>query len=166
MHYFGYCTWLSDAELRKYVPEARLITRATAHNHRVEFRAAGDRQDRGWCHLSNKGDAYGKQTLGLVFEVADSRLNDIFDDFDIVYLTVHGDDGVAYDCFTYVLSNPGIPVRPPNYYWQHIPDGLKEQSFPADYVNDVMATYQAAAPCPDADRPAPSVQPGKDASTR
>ena len=71
MYYFAYCTWLEDAELRRYVPEARLVTPAVAKNHRVEFRAAGDRRDRGWCHLSNIGRAYGQETQGMVFEVDD-----------------------------------------------------------------------------------------------
>mgnify|MGYP000881573506 CR=1 FL=1 len=166
MYYFGYCTWLEDAELRKYVPEAKFVTKAIARNYRIEFRAADVRVDRGWCHLANKGDAFGIETQGIVFEVDDSRVKDDFDDFDIVYLTVHGADGVAYDCFTYVLTDPGTPMRPPNYYWQHVPDGLVEQGFPQEYRDFVQATYEAAAECPDADRPAPAAKPGKDASTR
>lgn len=38
MYYFAYCTWLSDAELRKYVPEARYVTKAKAHNWQIQFR--------------------------------------------------------------------------------------------------------------------------------
>ncbi|MBI2756541.1 MAG: gamma-glutamylcyclotransferase [Chloroflexi bacterium] len=166
MYYFGYCTWLSDAELRKYIPEARFVTKATAKNHRVEFRAAGDRRDRGWCHLANKDRALGQETQGIVFDVDDAHLQDTFEDFDIVYLTVHGADGRAYDCFTYVLSHPGTPMRPPNFYWRHVPHGLEEQDFPAVYRARVLATYNEAAECPDADRPAPSAKPSREASTR
>jgi drug/metabolite transporter (DMT)-like permease len=166
MYYFGYCTWLDPAELAKYFPEARLVTRAVARNWKVEFRAAGDRRDRGWCHLNNIGAAFGSDTLGLVFEVEDARLKDDFDDFDIVYLTVHGDDGNAYDCFTYVLSDPGVPMRPPNYYWSHVPRGLRAMDFPARYIEHVEQTYADALACPDADRPAPSANPGKAADTR
>ncbi len=166
MYYFAYCTWLEDAELRRYVPEARLVTPAVAKNHRVEFRAAGDRRDRGWCHLSNIGRAYGQETQGMVFEVDDSHLHDDFEDFDIIYITVHGADGVAYDCYTYGLSRPGIPMRPPNFYWRHIPAGLAEHGFPAEYRALIQATYEEAAPCPDADRSAPSATPGKAANTR
>ena len=51
-------------------------------------------------------------------------------------------------------------------YWQHIPDGLAEHDFPKAYVDSVLATYEAAAPCPRADRPNPSAVPGKSAATR
>jgi hypothetical protein len=166
MYYFGYCTWLHDAELRKYVPEAKFVTKAVARNHKVEFRTAGDRKDRGWCHLSNKGRALGANAQGIVFEVDDKHLQEDFDDFDIIYLTVHGNDGAVYDCFTYILTNPGIPMRPPEYYWRHIPEGLKEQNFPAEYHAVVQATYDEAAECPDANRSAPDAKPGKDANTR
>jgi len=166
MYYFGYCTWLSSPELRKYMPEAQSVTQAEARNHKVEFRAASGRSDRGWCHLSNGQDAFGSSVIGLVLECDDRRATEEFDDFDIIYLTVHGVDGIAYDCFTYVLTEPGEPMRPPNYYWQHIPDGMREQGFPPEYIQEVTAIYQAATECPDAARPAPSGQPGRDAATR
>ena len=166
MYYFGYCTWLEDAELRKYVPEARFVTKAKAHNHKVEFRAAGERRDRGWCHLADRGDVFGSEAQGAVFEVGDGRIHDDFDDFDIVYLTVHGDDGLAYDCFTYVLSTPGMPMRPPNYYWNHVPKGLVDMDFPVEYRNRVQKIYEAAAECPDADRLPPAAKPGRNAATR
>ncbi len=165
MHYFAYCTWLRDGELRKYVPEAKYVTKAKAHNRRVEFRASDDRTDRGWCHLADV-DAWGFDTQGIVYEVDDARLKDDFDDFDIVAVTVHGDDGKTYDCFTYNLTRPGIPMRPPHYYWRHIPEGLEEQNFPEDYKAKVMEIFDSAAECPDFDRPAPGVTPGRDASTR
>jgi hypothetical protein len=166
VYYFGYCTWLDEPELRRYQPEAKLVTRAVARNHKVEFRAAGSRTDRGWCHLSNVGDAYGAETVGLVYECDDARLQDDFDDFEIIYLTVMGDDGKFYDCFTYVLSQPGALMRPPKFYWNHIPVGMRKWTFPDSYINQVESTYGNAAECPDADRPPPSAIPGRAAATR
>jgi hypothetical protein len=165
MYYFGYCTWLEDAELRKYFPEAKAVTKAKAHNWKIEFRTAGNRRDRGWCHLANV-DTLGKRAQGIVFEVDEKHLKDDFEDFDIVFLTVYGDDGKMYDCFTYILSDPGIPMRPPKYYWSHIPNGLVEQAFPNEYRNEVQAIYDSAAECPDADRTPPSSKPSKDRATR
>lgn len=166
MYYFGYCTYLLDSELRKYLPEARPVTKAHAANHRIQFRAAGDRTDRGWCHLSDRGTARGGVARGMVFEVDDDRIKDEFDDFDIIYLTVAGDDGNYYDCFTYVLSNPGIAMRPPRYYWERVPAGFAEQKFPQAYLDEIQATFDEAAECPDFDRPMPAGAPGRDASTR
>lgn len=166
MYYFGYCTYLLESELRKYLPEAVVVTKAKALNHQIQFRAAGERTDRGWCHLADRGPVYGKSTQGIVFEVDDSRIHDDFDDFDIVYLTVHGDDGKPYDCFTYALSNPGIRMRPPRFYWARVPDGLSEQGFPTEYQQEVQQIFDEAAECPDFDRPAPAVAPGRSADTR
>ncbi|GLI27602.1 hypothetical protein ARHIZOSPH14_18440 [Agromyces rhizosphaerae] len=166
MYYFGYCTYLLESEVAKYLPEARQVTKAVARNHQIQFRAAGERLDRGWCHLADRGAAFGTDAQGLVFEVNDGRNRDEFDDFDVVYLTVHGEDGVAYDCFTYVLSQPGKRMRPPRFYWERIPSGLEEQGFPAEYRHRVQQTFDEAAECPDFDRPMPAGAPGKDASSR
>jgi hypothetical protein len=166
VYYFGYCTYLLESELRKYLPEARVVTKAKAKNHQIQFRAAGDRTDRGWCHLADRGEAFGKTAQGMVFEVDDKHLQDDFDDFDIIYLTVAGDDGGHYDCFTYVLSNPGKPMRPPRYYWERVPNGLAEQQFPVAYQAEVKQIFQDAAECPDFERPVPAGAPGRDASTR
>ncbi|MED7924392.1 hypothetical protein SMD20_09125 [Nonomuraea sp. LP-02] len=165
MYYFGYCTYLLDEELRKYLPEAVQVTKAKAVNHQIQFRAAGERTDRGWCHLANVG-TYGKAAQGIVFEVDDTRMKDEFDDFDIVYLTVQGDDGKSYDCFTYILSRPGVRMRPPRFYWERVPNGLKEQNFPADYQAEVQRIFDEAAECPDFERPMPAGKPGRSADTR
>jgi len=45
MHYFAYCTWLHDAELRRFFPEAKLLTKGYAANHRLQFHAAGERTE-------------------------------------------------------------------------------------------------------------------------
>jgi hypothetical protein len=162
MHYFAYCTWLNDPELRRFMPEARFVTKAYAANHRLQFHAAGTREDRGWCHLNGTGDAWGNKALGMVFEHSPED----YEDFERFSLTVHGDDGKAYDCWTYRMTDPGIAMRPPNFYWQHIPDGLTANQFPQAYIDAVLATYNKAAPCPRADRPNPSAVPGKSAATR
>ena len=166
MYYFAYCTYLLEDELRKYLPEAERIVKASVANHEIQFRAAGKREDRGWCHLADRGSAFGKTAQGQVLEVNDDRVNDHFDDFDIVYLTVKGEDGNYYDCFTYVLTEPGIRMRPPRYYWERVPNGFREQEFDETYVQSIETTFDEAAECPDFERPMPAGAPGKSAATR
>ncbi|MFT3906885.1 MAG: hypothetical protein QM718_11315 [Steroidobacteraceae bacterium] len=166
MHYFGYCTWLDDPELRRFMPQARAVTKGYAANHQLAFHAAGERLDRGWCHLEDGAAALGRKALGVVFTHDPKHFAEDYDDFRRVFLTVHGDDGKTYDCWTYTLIRPGKPMRPPNFYWEHIPVGLKQWEFPASYIEEVLATYHAAAECPRADRPNPSAIPGRTADTR
>jgi hypothetical protein len=166
MYYFAYCTWLNDPELRRYAPEARFVTKGYAANHRLEFHAAGSREDRGWCHFNSNAKAWGNKCLGAVFELSEQQFGEDYEDFERCAVTVHGDDGRTYDCWTYRMTQPGIAMRPPNFYWQHIPDGMKKLGFPDEYVQSVLATYESAAPCPRADRPNPSAVPGKSAATR
>lgn len=166
MYYFAYCTWVNDPELRRYMPEAEFVTKGYAANHQIRFHAAGDRVDRGWCHLDDTGTAQGARTLGLIFKHDPKHYEEDYDDFERCSLTVYGEDGKVYDCWTYRLITPGIAMRPPNYYWEHIPTGLKNWDFPEEYIQSVLETYNAAVPCPRADRPNPSAVPGKSAETR
>jgi hypothetical protein len=166
MHYFAYCTWLNDPELRRYMPQARFVTKAYAANHRIQFHAAADRTDRGWCHFNSAADAWGNRCLGVVFEHDERHFAEDYDDFERCAVTVHGDDGRAYDCWTYRMTRPGVAMRPPDFYWEHIPQGMRNFGFPDDYVKSVLKTYQDALPCPRADRPNPSAIPGKSADSR
>ena len=91
MYYFGYCTWLDDAELRRFMPNAKQITQAVAPNHRLTFHAADDRTDRGWCHFNNKcADAWGTMCRGVVFEHENIHFKDDYDDFERCTVTVIG----------------------------------------------------------------------------
>lgn len=167
MYYFAYCTWLDDAELRRFMPNAKLVTKAKAPNHRVTFHAAGNRTDRGWCHLNNTcAAAWENDCLGVVFEHENIHFKDDYDDFERCTVTVIGDDGKVYNCWTYRLITPGMPMRPPLYYWNHIPEGMKQHGFHQEYIQSVLDTYESAAECPNADRPNPSKIPGKSAATR
>ncbi|MDG4719623.1 MULTISPECIES: gamma-glutamylcyclotransferase [Thalassospira] len=166
MHYFGYCTWLDDAELRRFMPNAKMVTKGYAANHRLEFHAAADRTDRGWCHLADTRDAWGNNALGVIFEHEGHHFKDEYDDFERCFLTAYGDDGKMYECWTYRLITPGIPMRPPHFYWNHIPKGMKEWGFPEEYIQQTLKMYDEAAECPDADRPNPSAIPGKSAASR
>lgn len=166
MYYFGYCTWLDDAEVRRFMPQARPLTKGFAANHRLAFHAAGTRTDRGWCHLSNTSSAWGKKALGVVFVHDSKHFAEDYDDFERCCVTIYGDDGKFYDCWTYRLIAPGIPMRPPNFYWEHIPKGMRQWGFPQEYIDAVEAEFAAAAPCPRPDRPNPSAIPGRGADTR
>lgn len=166
MYYFAYCTWLDDAEIKRYWPEAKMVTKGFAANHQLKFHAAGDRKDRGWCHFDNSAAAAGQKALGVVFTHGPDRFEEDYDDFERCCMTVYGDDGKTYDCWTYRLLRPGIEMRPPNFYWEHIPAGFEQFGFPKDYVEKVKGVYQAAAECPRADRPNPSAIPGRGAETR
>ena len=167
MLYFGYCTWLDDTELRRFMPNAKFVAYAKAPNHRLTFHAAADRTDRGWCHFNNTcKDPWGTDALGVVFEHDGMHFNDEYDDFERCTVTVVDNAGNTYDCWTYRLITPGIEMRPPNYYWNHIPKGMRDHNFPEEYIQSVLDTFESAAECPDADRPNPSIIPGKSAATR
>jgi len=81
-------------------------------------------------------------------------------------LTVHGDDGNVYDCFTYRLTEPGEAMRPPNFYHQHTVKGAAAWNLPAEYQAKLRKTFEDALPCPNADRPASKGKPGKSPDTR
>jgi len=166
MYYFAYCTWLDDVEIKRYWPEAAVVTKAYVANHRLQFHAAGDREDRGWCHFDNTAAAWGEKALGVVFKHNPDRFNQDYDDFERCCMTAYGDDGKMYDCWTYRLIRPGIAMRPPNFYWAHIPEGMRQFSFPQEYIDKILKVYENAAPCPRADRPNPSAIPGQGADTR
>jgi hypothetical protein len=166
MFYFVYCTYMDEPYHRLYAPNASFVTKAKVMNHKMEFRAVKGRNDRGWCHLNNSADVRGETLYGLVYAYPESESTIDFDDFERCFLTVRGDDGNVYDCFTYRLIEPGIAMRPPDHYVKHVFEGAKAWNLPSEYQSKLHKTYDEAAPCPHADRPAPTGKPGKSAETR
>ncbi|MFT3797640.1 gamma-glutamylcyclotransferase family protein [Microbacterium sp.] len=152
MHYFAYGTLLLEEELRRSLPEARRVTHASAVNHETQFRSVRGRADRGWSHLADV-DTFGMVARGEVLEVDDRRLSERAPDYDLLFLTVRGDDGVHYDCFTYAMSAPGIRQRPPRYYWDLVIDGFREQGFAQEDLDRLQTMFDESAECPDFDRP-------------
>ncbi len=152
--YFGYGTYLDDEEAKNYVPNAKKVTTGVARNRKFELRAFDGRPDRGYCHISDTIDAFGSEVRGIIFE-HDPRYFREYPGFERFFLTVYGDDGKMYECWSLRMTGPGSAMRPPDYYWKHIADGLSRCNFPEDYVRSIYETYESALPCPDAERPEP-----------
>jgi hypothetical protein len=144
--YFGYCTFLNRAELERYLPGSEVVAQAYAANHKLEFRGSVTRDDRGWCHLEGGPSGHGHRTYGIVVRHPSEQFATDHPGFERVFLTVYGTDGETYDCWTYVMSEPGDHVRPPDDYWADVPLGLEQWDFPPEYVHTVMETYRSARP--------------------
>jgi hypothetical protein len=152
--YFGYGTYLDDSELHYYLPGAQKITTARASNHKLLFYAHQGFSNRGYCHLSDKLEAFEETAYGIVVKHDPKYFVD-YEGFERFFLTVYGCDGHIYDCWSLRMTNPGIPVRPPVYYWNHIKNGLLYYDFPNDYTKKVLEVYEKSLPCPEADMPDP-----------
>lgn len=152
MYYFGYCTFLNEPELRTYLPEAVAITKGHAANHKVEFRGQVSNTERGWCHINNGPAARGANAHGVVFAHPEENFEVDHPGFERYFLTVYGEDGKTYDCWTYKLSAPSEHVQPPNFYWQHVPAGLSAWEFPEEVSKGLLEAYAAAKPCVDPDQ--------------
>jgi hypothetical protein len=153
--YFGYGTYLDDDESRNYVPNARKVTTGVAKNRKFVMCAFNGRSDRGYCHITDTVEALGSDVRGIIFE-HDPKYFREYPGFERFFLTVYGDDGKMYECWSLRMIDPGVAMRPPNYYWKHIADGLSKCNFPGEYVRSIYETYESALPCPDAERPEPA----------
>lgn len=152
--YFGYGTFLDDAELLFYLPDAEKITKARAFNKKFVLCAHSGRQDRGYCHLTDKVEALGEVAHGIIVRHDPKYFID-YEGFERCFLTVYGDDGRMYDCWTLRMISPGVAMRPPNFYWNHIILGLKNSGFPEEYTEKIIELYERALPCPLEDMPDP-----------
>jgi hypothetical protein len=147
---------MDEPELRRFAPNAVFVTKAKAINHKVEFRAVKGRNDRGYCHISNAKNARGEVVYGLVYALTEAESVAEFDDFEQCFLTVRGDDGNVYDCFTQRMVEPGVAMRPPDYYVQHVIKGARAWDFPLEYQAKLQKTLDESSPCSlSSNRPAP-----------
>lgn len=153
MYYFAFCTWLDDEVLSGYLPEAKLIAKGYAVNHKLRFYAIKGKEDRGWCNLDDTNTAYGHKTMGIIYEHDFEYYDKDYPGFERCFLTVYGEDGKTYDCWAYRLADPGIAMNPPDFYYNYIIEGLKKHDFPKDYIEEVKTTLESEEVCPRANRP-------------
>lgn len=144
MFYFAYCTWLTEAEMHRFMPEGKIIAKGYVPNSLISFCTAGDDRERGWCHLDMTPDSWEQKTYGTVVEHDIEHYVD-YPDFKRIPVTVYADDGKTYDCWTYVMENPGIAMKPPKAYWANVENGLKDMGFPEDYNSKVKNIYDKSA---------------------
>jgi hypothetical protein len=144
--YFAYCTYMDpDLVGQKIRGGCDFVTKGTAVGHTLQFRTAGAR-DRGWCHISNGPDGEGQVCLGIIYETNDRSRGSGFDHYERIFLTVHGEDGKTYDCYTSRLVAPGAPMALPDSEWEHVSAGMKRWGFPETYVSYVERLQREAAP--------------------
>lgn len=148
MYYFGYCTFLNPVEMKRFFPNGKIVSKGYVQNCSIAFCASGERTDRGWCHLDLTPSAWGKRALGIVIEHGPEQFVD-YPDFKRIAITVHGEDGKVYDCWTWILDNPGMAMKPPKAYWNHVSTGLKHYEFSEEDSKNVIDVYDAAAECPE-----------------
>lgn len=140
MYYFGYCTFLDPAEMAIYLPDAKAVTKGYVQNSSINFVAIGDKTQVGRCHMDISPKSWGKRTIGVVIEHDEKYCVD-YPEFKRIAVTVHGADGKTYDCWTWVLENPSIPVKQSKEAWNHVTTGLKYYNFSKQECEGVYEAY-------------------------
>ena len=120
MYYFGYCTWLTmpncalHAEREPDHPGGRAKPPADSRRRRPPI-AAG-------AISTTNVRMHGARCRGVVFEHENIHFRTIT--VTECTVTVIGDDGKTYDCWTYRLIAPGIPINRRSTTWI-CPEGLR-----------------------------------------
>lgn len=84
--------------------------------------------------------------MGLVVK-HDPKLFVDYPDFERCFLTVYGEDGKQYDCWTLRMTNPTDYIRPTKDYWALIDNGMVNNKLPEDYIQSIRETFESSIPC-------------------
>ncbi|NYB72727.1 gamma-glutamylcyclotransferase [Sedimentibacter hydroxybenzoicus DSM 7310] len=147
-----YCEWLDSSLVKKWIPDAKLVTTAVCPDHKVSFVSYKDdkgEEFEGGCCLT---DAQGETLYGVVWEVSEEALLSLDKLVKInegkytrEYRAVKGNDGVAYATVSHSIKNPTGISLPSKEYLSHMVEGAKEFNFPAEYVEKLEALGQKEA---------------------
>jgi len=143
MYLMIYCEWLDSDLVKKSLPDANIIGKATLKDHKVAFSSftedVSDEMMYGGCHLEA---APGKILYGILYEITDDELAKL-DKLTRVeqgryikkYLTVLDESGKSYDAMAHSIKNPKGKSRPTKDYMDHMIKGAREHSFPPSYID-------------------------------
>ncbi len=136
-----YCEWLDSSLVKKWIPDAKLVTVAELPDHKVSFVTykddAGEKFEGGCCLTA----APGETLYGVVWEITEEALLSVDKLVKIgegkytrEYRAVKGHDGKSYATVSHSIKNPTGISTPSEEYLAHMVGGAKEFKFPAEYV--------------------------------
>lgn len=148
MLYFGYCTMLERAEMRRLCPGAKPLGVYRLEGYRLRFSAFHDDRSRGSCDLEERP---GHRMWGLLYEMVPEEYAalDLMAGVDKGYLaridiTVTNEPGESRAATTYKSPAPGGPFGPSAAYVRPILTGARELDLPAEYVEELEEIVAAA----------------------
>ena len=147
MLYFGYCTLLETANMRRYCPTAAPVGVGSLSGYKLCFDTYGSGDPRGGCNLRL---AAGEEILGVLYELTPGELSglDSISGVDRGYyqridVTVTR-EGHEIPAVTYRIPAPGGPFHPPAEYVRPILDGAREWRLPEEYIARLVQIIEAA----------------------
>lgn len=147
MPYFAYCTLLDEAEMRRFVPTARIGAIGQISGQRVAFERHASSLETGGCNLS---PADGQTVFGVLYDMTDdefSQLDTISGvdrgQYQRLAVRVETNAGIV-DAETYVIPNPGGPFQPTPSYSRPILVGARALGLPESYIAKLEALVEAA----------------------
>lgn len=136
-----YCEWLDSELVKKYIPDAELVTTGICPDHKVSFVSYRDddgNEFEGGCCLT---DAPGEDLYGVVWKISEESLLSLDNLVKInegkytrEYRAVKGDDGKAYTTVSHSIKNPTGDSIPSEAYLSHMLKGADEFNFPKKYI--------------------------------
>lgn len=143
MYLLIYCEWLDSDLVKKSLPDARLVGKATLKDHKVAFSSftedVSPEMMYGGCHLEA---APGQTLYGVLYEISDDELAKL-DKLTRVeqgryikkFPTVVDENGTSHKTVAHSIKNPKGKSRPTKDYMDHMIKGAKEHGFPKPYID-------------------------------
>lgn len=149
MLYFGYCTLLDFASMKRYAPTAKLKGIAYLADSALAFAAYSTDPLRGGCTIA---DAPNKLLAGALYELTAGE----FQDLDAVSgvhegwyrrtdVRVRSADGKVIRATTYIIPNPIEPFAPSPEYVAPIFRGAADLKLTREYregLYEIVRTFQ------------------------
>ena len=141
-----YCEWLNSELVKRYIPNAQLVTVATLEDHRISFVSYKDDAGNdftGGCCLTK---APGETLYGVVWKVSEEDLQTIDGLVNIhegrytrEYRAVRGQDGKAYATVSHSIKHPAGVSKTSDMYMENMLAGAREFHFPEEYIKKLEA---------------------------
>ncbi len=141
MFYFAYGSNLSTNRIKARVPSAIKISKASLPGHQLKFHKIG-RDNSGKCDAFFTGNN-NDIVLGIVYSIDPeekkllNRAEGLGNGYEIKKALVYPDETSPLSVFTYYATHIDKKIQVLDWYKSHVLYGMKEHSFPHDYLEQV-----------------------------
>lgn len=143
MLYFAYGSNLSTARLTKRVPSAELVTTGKLRKHSLCFHKIGrDASAKCDACFTGQRDDFLYGALYRIHPGQKKYLDQaeaLGNGYEIKHVTIVTESGKDIKAFTYYATRIAVDIKPFHWYKQHVLSGAMEHSFPAPYIEKIVA---------------------------
>ncbi len=144
---------MSVKRLHQRISSAKRVAGAVLSNHELKFHKKSFKDGSGKCDIAETPNP-DKRVFGVIFDIDVSaklkldRIEGLGNGYEEKLVEVKSMEGNFLEAVTYYATHIDSSLKPYSWYKEHVMRGAKENNFPEEYIQNIIAVKTIEDPQP------------------